>query len=411
MRAPPSVRILAPALLAVALARCDDSLAIEPGEELPGGATTNRDILGPLAFAQPIANLSTDRSVLFAFGNALFNQPWATAPASPTSRDGLGPTFHVTSCSACHFEDGRVHAPATGEPLATTLVRLSIPARMRTGATRRADLRRPAAAERHPRRPGRGSCHDHVERRRRNVRGRNALRGPLADPRARLARLRSDGGGHAHLRARPQAMIGLGLLEAVPEATILALADPDDADGDGISGRPNRVHDVLANATVLGRFGWKAGQPTVRQQCAGAFLGDLGITTPLFPSENCPSSQAACLAAPSGGSPELPREALDAVALYARTLAVPSRTRASDRTVLRGREEFRAAGCPSCHVDTLRTGDVADVPELAQQTIHAYTDLLLHDLGEGLADDRPEYEADGREWRTAPSGASRSSAR
>lgn len=403
MRASSSVRLLAPALLAVALARCDDALATEPGEELPGGTTTNRDILGPLAFAQPISNLSTDRSVVFAFGNALFNQPWATAPASPTSRDGLGPTFHVTSCSACHFEDGRVHAPATGEPLATTLVRLSIAGVDGHGGP----LGEPTyGGQLQPNGilgvPGEG----------RATITWSAVAGTYADGtpyELRTPTLVLDSlafgpmaeGTRTSVRA-PQAMIGLGLLEAVPEATILALADPDDADGDGISGRPNQVYDVLANATVLGRFGWKAGQPTVRQQCAGAFLGDLGITTPLFPSENCPPSQAACLAAPSGGSPELPMDALDAVALYARTLAVPVRTHASDRAVLRGREEFRAAGCPSCHVDTLRTGDVADVPELAHQTIHAFTDLLLHDLGEGLADDRPEYEADGREWRTAP---------
>lgn len=403
MHTPRTVRLLVPALLALVLARCDDTLAPEPGEELPGGATTNQDILGKLAFAQPVANLSSDRSVVFAFGNALFNQPWATAPASPTSRDGLGPTFHVTSCSACHFEDGRVRAPTTDEPLSTTLVRLSIPGVDAHGGP----LGEPTyGGQLQPNGilgvsgEGRATIHWTV------VSGAYADDTPyeLRSPTLVLDALAFGPmaeGTRTSVRA-PQAMIGLGLLEAVPEASILALADPDDADGDGISGRPNRVHDVLANATVLGRFGWKAGQPSVRQQCAGAFLGDLGITTPLFPSENCPSAQTACLAAPNGGSPELPMDALDAMTLYARTLAVPVRTHASEPTVLRGREEFRAAGCPSCHVDTLRTGDFPEVPELARQTIHPFTDLLLHDLGEGLADDRPEYEADGREWRTAP---------
>jgi CxxC motif-containing protein (DUF1111 family) len=197
-------------------------------------------------------------------------------------------------------------------------------------------------------------------------------------------------------------MIGLGLLEAVDEAQLLALADEMDADGDGISGRPNRVWDPVAQATRLGRFGWKANQPGLVQQNAGAFLGDLGITSALFPAENCPAPQAACAAAITGGTPELDGDKLEAVTYYSSLLAVPARRDFEDPEVLRGKAMFRAAGCASCHVPTLVTSAAAALPELAGQTIRPYTDLLLHDLGDDLADGRPDFLAGGREWRTPP---------
>jgi CxxC motif-containing protein (DUF1111 family) len=210
---------------------------------------------------------------------------------------------------------------------------------------------------------------------------------------------------HPQTRLSPRvapAMIGLGLLEAVPERVILAHADPDDRDANGISGRPNWVWDVAAQQSVMGRFGWKANQPSVAQQTSGAFLGDIGITSALFPYENCTGVQNTCQKAPSGGRPEIAANLLDQVIFYSRTLAVPARREAAHAAVRRGQVLFAQAQCTRCHLPTLRTGDVEGLPPLSQQTIHPYTDLLLHDMGEGLADNRPDFEATGREWRTAP---------
>jgi CxxC motif-containing protein (DUF1111 family) len=198
------------------------------------------------------------------------------------------------------------------------------------------------------------------------------------------------------------AMIGLGLLDAIDEPSLLAYADEDDADGDGISGRPNRVWDPKTQTTVLGRFGWKANVPGVEQQVAGAFLGDMGITSPLHPAQNCPAVQTACAAAPAGGEPEIDQESVDQVTYYARFLAVPARRDVQDDEVLRGKRLFSVAGCAGCHVPKYVTGDVPGLPELSQQTIYPYTDLLLHDMGDELADHRPDYLATGTEWRTPP---------
>ena len=210
---------------------------------------------------------------------------------------------------------------------------------------------------------------------------------------------------HPETRLSPRvapAMVGLGLLEAVPAAALLALADPDDADGDGISGRANRVWDKARRQTVPGRFGWKANQPSVAQQVAGAFLGDIGITSSLFPDENCPPVAVACRQALNGGSPELSDALLGHVVFYSRTLAVPARRGVQQADVRRGRQLFDAAQCGACHTPTLRTGAVPDLPDLSAQVIHPYTDLLLHDMGAGLADGRPDFEATGSEWRTPP---------
>jgi CxxC motif-containing protein (DUF1111 family) len=197
------------------------------------------------------------------------------------------------------------------------------------------------------------------------------------------------------------AVIGLGLLEAVPRATLEALADPDDRDGDGISGRVNRIAND-DGTTRAGRFGWKANVASLREQNAGAALGDLGLTTPELPVENCPPVQTSCAAAPTGGSPEISAEFLDKLTLYTRLLAVPAQRDSGDWRVRHGQRLFREAGCAACHLPTLRTGPDAPLPELVDQTFHPFTDLLLHDMGDELADGRPDHDADGREWRTPP---------
>jgi CxxC motif-containing protein (DUF1111 family) len=204
-------------------------------------------------------------------------------------------------------------------------------------------------------------------------------------------------------------MIGLGLLEAVPEAEILARADPDDSDGDGISGRANFVRSIITGRQSLGRFGWKAGMPSVLEQTVHAFAGDMGLSTSLLPgvSGDCTAAQAKCLGAPHGASKksaEVPDNLLRLVVFYAQNLAVPARRGADQAIVRRGGQIFSEIGCASCHTPSFTTGDESVTPaaHLAGQKIWPFTDLLLHDMGEGLADNRPEAGASGREWRTSP---------
>ncbi|MNM79606.1 Cytochrome c [compost metagenome] len=199
-------------------------------------------------------------------------------------------------------------------------------------------------------------------------------------------------------------VIGLGLLEAIPEADILANADPDDRNGDGIRGRPNRVWDESLQQTVLGRFGWKAGQPNVAQQNAHAFASDMGLTSAQLDADDCTSAQNDCQTAANGGKPEVSERIFEQVAFYTRNLGVPIRRNVSDQRVLAGRELFKDAGCTACHIPKFTTGKGSVVlgPEVSDQVIRPYTDLLLHDMGEGLADNRPEFLAGGRDWRTPP---------
>jgi CxxC motif-containing protein (DUF1111 family) len=194
------------------------------------------------------------------------------------------------------------------------------------------------------------------------------------------------------------AVFGLGLLEAVPEIEILLRADPRDRNRDGISGRINLVWDETRHRIMVGRFGWKANNPNLIQQTAGAYNGDMGITSTLFPTESCDGQYVECVA----HDIEVDDETVANVALYTRTLGVPARRNLDDPTALRGEQMFYNAGCDKCHTPTLRTGFLAGVPEVSNQVIHAYTDLLVHDMGPGLADKRPDFLASGSEWRTAP---------
>jgi CxxC motif-containing protein (DUF1111 family) len=390
-------------LIALLAACGDDGGAYEPGEELSGGDTTVFDS-GRNAYALSARNLKGERRDRFFVGNAVFNRNWVTAPASTTGLDGLGPTFNAVSCSACHFKDGRGAPPERpGEPFLGLLLRLSLPGQGEHGGpvdepvyggqlNHRAILGVPAegsATVEYEEIPGAYADGTPYSLRRPTYRLADLAFGPI-DPRVLISP-----------RTAPF-MIGLGLLAAVDEADLLALADEHDADGDGISGRPNQVWDPKAGRTRLGRFGWKANQPGLEQQNAGAFVGDLGITSPLFPAESCPPAQTACAAAPTGGAPELDQDKLDEVTYYAHLLAVPARRDFEDPAVLRGKARFRDAGCAACHVPQLQTGSLDGFPELEGQTIRPFTDLLLHDLGEELADGRPDFLADGREWRTPP---------
>lgn len=377
--------------------------APEQREELSGGQTTIFNTT-PNAFAQPAPGLERMDELFFFVGNSFFNQNWVTAPSSTTARDGLGPMFNARSCAGCHFKDGRGRPPEfEGESPTGFLIRLSIPGQ----DLRHAPLPEPTYGGQFQDQavmgvPAEGNIRIEYQE----------IEGTFADgtlyslrqPTYTLANL-AYGDMHPEVMMSPRVanqMIGLGLLEAVPEETLLALADPTDRDGDGISGRPNYVWDSYNNRMALGRFGWKANQPHLAQQVAGAFNGDMGISTGLFPAHNCTAAQPDCEDTPHGGQPEIADDDFLKVVLYASSLAVPARRNWEDDTVRRGQAIFSQAGCDTCHTPKLETGVHPTIPALSHQTIYPYTDLLLHDMGEGLADGRPDFQATGSEWRTPP---------
>src|SRR5262245_22328202 len=371
------------------------------GDALAGGDGTVFDATRN-AFSLPVRNLREDHRPSFFVGNSFFNLNWVIAPASVSGRDGLGPLFNARSCSGCHFKDGRGRPPEPGEAMESMLFRISVPGtgdhdgpkpdpvygdqiqnQSIPGVVREADV-----VVTYEEVAGRFADGETFSLRRPSYRITNPGYGPVA--------------GDVLLSPRvAPAMIGMGLLETIPEATLRQLADPDDADHDGISGRPNIVWNYATGRTDLGRFGWKAEQPSVLQQTAAAFVGDIGITSSLFPNENHTAAERITVPQPAGGGPEVSDKAFQAVVLYARSLAVPA-TRADDARAVRGRQVFMTARCDACHVAAFETGSSPHLPELGHQTIHPFTDLLLHDMGEGLADGRPAFRATGREWRTPP---------
>ena len=378
--------------------------APDPEERLPGGDTTNALLLGSNAFTRPAHNVSEEHELAFYTGNSFFNQSWVQAPSSTEARDGLGPLFNARSCAACHFKDGRGRPPLQeDEGFLGLLLRLSVPDEDDSSVfvpepSYGGQLQPLAINGVNPEGTPRVTYSERI--------------GHYADGESYTLLVPSYevvnpayGGLHDDLRISPRvapAVIGLGLLEAIPTARLKGLADPDDSDADGISGRVNLVIDVETNQQVVGRFGWKAEQPSVRQQSAGAFLGDMGITTSLFSEQDCTRAESDCSSAPSGGEPEISDELLDKVVLYARLLAVPVRREWDTAEVLHGRALFFDSGCGDCHVARHQTASDADLPELRDQVIYPYTDLLLHDMGPDLSDQRPSFLAQGSEWRTPP---------
>lgn len=413
---PPLLLRLSALFLALGLSACDDApkfTRAEPGEARSGGSATVRKS-DQNAFSMPSANLPPSRRVDFSVGNSFFRSPWVIAPSTTTARDGLGPLFNTNACQGCHIKDGRGHPPTPDDANAVSmLVRLSIPdapayAKVveRLGVVpepvyggQLQDMAVPGVAPE-------GKVR--VDYTAVPVRFKDGTEVELRKPSLNITRL---GYGPMHPDTRFSArvappMIGLGLLEAIPDEAILANAEAQAKANNGISGRPNQVWDDARQKTVLGRFGWKAGQPNLNQQNVHAFSGDMGLTTSLRPLDDCTDAQTACKQAPSGngpnGEPEVSDNILRLVLFYSRNLAVPARRDVNAPEVLAGKTLFYQAGCQSCHTPKYTTAANAAEPELANQVIRPYSDLLLHDMGDGLADNRSEFQASGREWRTPP---------
>lgn len=369
----------------------------EGGEELSAGAASVR-VYGRTAFEQPAPNVDAATRTRFYAGQAIFQLDWADVSAT-SDRAGLGPTFNATSCEACHARNGRGTLPAPGLSITTALVRLSVPRTDGSGTFGPdpvyGEQLQPFGISGVPGEGGvmvrlteRAGAYDDGFP--------YALVRPEAVPSFALGP--PAAGVELSLRVAP-ATYGMGLLEAIPEADILANADPDDRDGNGISGRPNQVGHPTKPGAWLGRFGWKAGQPSVEAQNAAAFVGDIGVTSPLFVSEGCPGPQTSCEARASDRV-ELSASRLEALTVFTVAAGVPERRNADSPAVLRGKLLFNRAGCGQCHVPAFTT----HAPESWRDglRIRPYTDLLLHDMGDGLADRRPEGLASGTEWRTPP---------
>jgi CxxC motif-containing protein (DUF1111 family) len=371
------------------------ALLAMPLSDALGGDTT-RVIATDDAYSFLATNAPASRQRTFAFGNRLFNTKWAQFPASVKSFDGLGPTFNRNSCSGCHTRDGRGRPPEhPGDPMNSMLVRLSGPDGKPLAAYGDQLEDRAILGVK----PEGRAIIDYTE-----VPGAYGDGTPyqLLDPHLDFADLAYGPLDDALVSPRvAPAVIGLGLLEAVPVATLEALEDPDDADGDGISGRINWLTDFQGKRAA-GRFGWKANVATLAEQSAGAAVGDIGITTALRPDQNCPPAQVRCAEAAAQPDPEMSERFFDRLMAYIHTLAVPQARGFDTDLVKAGEQAFRRFGCASCHLPTLQSGPDAAFPELADQTFHPFTDLLIHDMGEGLADHRPDGSASGSEWRTTP---------
>lgn len=357
----------------------------------------------PVVFDQPVSGLSDAQLDTFINGQELFNQVWVPAGSTEEGPQGLGPLFNASGCAVCHPSSGRRQVPPEGELIDVGLIiRVSEPGvdPVTTGPipepTVGDQLQDKATGDIEPEGrvftnyvTQRGTFPDGTpfEILWPTVNIRQPTQGPLVPGVQFSARIGAQ-------------LIGTGLLEAIPEETILALADPNDANGDGISGRPNFVFDPKSEEIVLGRFGWKANVAELDIQVANAFHGDIGITSSLVPGGNCVASQTFCDDVAVDG-PEISDADLADIIDYVRLLGVTEPRLEGNEPAQRGQEHFREFGCAACHTETLTTGP-SDIEAISEQTIAPYTDLLLHDLGFDMGDDRPDFVATGNEWRTPP---------
>ncbi|WP_420406327.1 di-heme oxidoredictase family protein [Nisaea sp.] len=392
----------------------------EKYEIMQGGATTHRKRINGDVFSHPSANMAFERRLYFELGDGIFKKMWVSSPASTKSSDGLGPLYNARSCQRCHLKDGRGAPPdGTQADAVALLVRLSIPPQNDTDRAMLEAGTRHAIPD-----PVYGGQLQSFAIAGQDAEARVEIRyeavpvtladGTIIELRKPAVSLSEPAYGAFHdefmMSARiATPMIGLGLLEALSEKDILSWADPGDRDGDGISGRPNRVMSALNREVMLGRFGWKANEPTLKDQVSGAFAGDIGISSSLHPANagDCTQAQPVCLDSPHGGESgdgnvEVNDHLLDLVTFYSRNLSVPARRDVDDPSVLNGKRIFYEAGCIACHRPKYVTPRDPLRPEQSFQLIWPYTDMLLHDMGEGLADNRPDGRADGREWRTPP---------
>ncbi len=380
--------------------KADEILSAEEQEEYSGGAATIFNSTEE-SFGFFARNLNQTEQSDFGIGNSFFRQSWVSSPASTTARDGLGPFFNANNCSSCHFKDGRGKPPAfNGQTGRGLLLRLVLFGRDANGNS----FSDPIYGNQLQDNAILGQT----------IKGQYEITyqtftevladGTVVELQKPLYKINNLGYGSLanNILISPRIanqIIGLGLLEAVTESTILGFAATNN--NNEISGKANYVHDIESNSQKLGRFGWKANQPTIRQQVASAFSSDMGITTSIFPNENAPPGVDLSVI-PNGGSPEISNANFDKIVLYSSSLAVPARRNHSNQNVLNGKKIFNEIKCTSCHVPKMVTGSTYPIESFRNQVIRPYSDMLLHDMGNELADNTPDFLADGNEWRTQP---------
>jgi CxxC motif-containing protein (DUF1111 family) len=406
---------LAVALVAAAVVR-PATVEPGPGERIAdtalwaGAFTVARFDQG--AYTQPAPVLDYHQRRVFEMGRGHFHRKWVIFGA--LGDWGLGPTFVADRCSACHEGAGRGAPPGrAGEQLRSMIVRLSLPGTDAQGGPlpdphygdqlQNDSLQGRSPDDGYSTVPVPAEADLYLDWETVTVAFADGEPVELRRPRLRIENLRFGPLGEGAMTSLriAQPLVGLGLLEAVPDEALLEIAASQRAAG--FSGRPNRVWDAIGARTVFGRFGWKANQPSLRQQIAVAAIADMGVTSDLYRAQNCPPVQTVCAAEMPGGDRELIDNDWVEIEFWLQGLAVPARRAPEDPQVLRGEALFGAARCAVCHVPTLRTAErVPHLPQLSNQTIRPYTDLLLHDMGDALADGRPDFEAGPRDWRTPP---------
>lgn len=376
----------------------DDKLEDNISPEVLSGGETTIFSSGPDAFTFPLANLDQENVDLHFLADGVFGQQFVSAPSDQAG--GLGPIFNQNSCESCHVRNGRGIVPQySGDPNTGLLLRISLPGLDDNNNARPV--------------PGFGLqfqpkaifgttsegslTHTEVTS---IVEYLDGTQMTLVKPEYELTNTYINLPDNVLISPRlAPGVQGLGLLEAIAESDILALEDVSDIDGDGISGKANLVYNILKDDYTLGRFGWKAEQPTAGQQAAAAAHDDMGLTNFYFPEEGC-DGQSNCEDGLQDNL-DIDDQTVDLMAFYFQTVAVPARRNVDDTKVIKGETLFATLKCGSCHTPSFVTGN-HDIPELSNQQIYPYTDLLLHDMGEGLADHRPTFLANGNEWRTPP---------
>lgn len=355
------------------------------------------------AYSHPATNLSSAGELDFRVGNGLFRRNWVSSPSSSATADGLGPLFNERSCQSCHIKDGRGLPPELPEVSSATLRLQNLSPENEAGAfdgdpIYGQQLNTRAIQGVFPE----GELHVVYEEIAYNYPDGSTvkLRRPSVKP-IHLGYGNLAEGSNFSLRQAPP-VFGLGLLEAIPEGTLLSASDPNDIDGDGVSGRANMIDGKV------GRFGWKAQSSSLKDQTSKAFQLDLGISTSAFPHHfgDCTPAQSNCLTQLHGGDDqfntnEVSDEMVDLITQYLSSLAVPARRISAEPIDSQGEQLFSIVGCASCHTPKQQTGSSYN-PANSDQTIWPYSDLLLHDMGDELADLVSEGGASGREWRTPP---------
>lgn len=423
----PGITRLLTFLFAGVLAACgqtSNSSAPEfsQSEWLPGGHTT---VSGKtqIRFDYPSANLPSDDKTQFHAGKALAQQPWVKAPTITDSRDGLGPLYNARTCMACHVKGGKGTLPSdSSTAIFSSLIRVSLKGEdKQNGAVPhptygdQVQVQSTSLAHQLRHLPSASSlakdvtpeAYVYIDWQNKIFTYPDKTKVTLKSPTPIFKNLGYGEIGNDTLvgiRTAPT-IHGMGLIELIPQSQIDALSDEQDKNQDGISGRVNLVWDSVRQETMPGRFGLKANKPTLLMTVAGAFANDVGISNPVFTNQPCSPAQKACLSAASGNDEngfELNQAQLDLVVDFNRNLA-PLKSRNLDtKKVMEGREQFYETGCHQCHNPSFTTQESKERPHLSKQKIWPYSDFLLHDLGEGLSDNRPDFKASGSEWRTPP---------